>query len=373
MITSIVEMCRKNGKKLSDTVYQNSCRSMLDFKIVSGDFYEFVEKENKKNVLFYKNCLEIMDFSMIKELIPQLAQIEYSNKETFPYFTSGLSELSEKLNRGERIAVEGGPCLFGTNEVMIEVVRKDGRKDYFDYNTGKVYFEEDPNEKGVVLGNFMMENVDKIQAVHFENRKLGLTPQEWAFIKYPFEIAKELSAPLVIPIPDLSYVKYLEAVLKNTDKRVREEAIAEFRHIAYEITDQYLGIIDQMKSRNKNVDCEVLHERNIELCEKYYEERSRYIERNRVIRNLTGIPEKLEPVKDYVSMPALPYYLYGIQNVIEVDSMDEADSFRKCRKAHKGKLNLSCILFPELLSTDKVHTIFDAPWEKKRYGEYVLE
>lgn len=42
-------------KKLSDTVYENSCRSMLDFKIVSGDFYEFVEKENKKMFYFIKN------------------------------------------------------------------------------------------------------------------------------------------------------------------------------------------------------------------------------------------------------------------------------------------------------------------------------
>lgn len=373
MITSIGEMCRKNGKKLNDTVYEKSCRSMLEFKIVSGDFYEFVEKKSNKDILCYKNCLEVMDFPMVKEQLPQIADVKYPNKDDFPYFVSGLSMLSEKIDRGEKVAVEGGPCLFGTNEVTIEVQRKDGRKDYFDYNTGKVYSERGQDAITIEFGKFVTENAEEIREIHFENRKKGLTPQEWAFIKYPFEIAKEFSAPLVIPIPDLSYVKYLDAVLKGIDKRVRADAIAEFRDVAYEITDMYLDVIEQMRRINRNVYCEVLHEREKELCKKYYEERSLYIERNRIIRNLTGIPEKVESIKDYVSMPALPYYLFGIENVLEVDSMDEADSFRKCRKAHKGSLNLSCILYPELLSSDMVHTIFDAPQERKRYGEYVVE
>lgn len=131
-------------------------------------------------------------------------------------------------------------------------------------------------------------------------------------------------------------------------------------------------MIEQMRTLYQSVRCEVVHARDKQLCEKYYEARSPYMERNKVIRNLTAIPEKLESVKDYVSMPALPFYLFGINNVIEVDSMDETDSFRKCRKAHKGALNLSCILFPELLSTDMVHTIFDAPWDRKEYGRYEM-
>ncbi|MGN0318335.1 MAG: hypothetical protein ACI4E1_10450 [Lachnospira sp.] len=373
MITSIMDICADNGMNLKDTVYANSYKKMLEFKIVSGDFYEFAQNKDGKNVLLYKNCLEITDFPLLKEQLPQLAGVNYSIRDELPYFTSGLEELAEKISLGEKVAVEGGPCLFGTDEVLVEIIRKNGKKDYFDYNTGKSYFEHEQEEDNTDFGEFVKAHAGKIQALHFRNRKAGLTPQEWAFIKYPFEIANAFSAPLVIPIPDMSYVKYLKAVLNDVDDKVRNDAIEEFRQVEYEISDLYINVIDRMRNLHKNVHCEVVHERDKELCRKFYEARSVFMERNKIARNLTGIPEKMESVRDYVSMPALPYYLYGINNVIEVDSMDEADSFRKCRKAHKGKLNLSCILFPELLSTDKVNTIFNAPWDRKEYGKYVVE
>lgn len=338
MITSIAELCANSSISFEDTVYEKSSRETLDFKIVSGDFYDFAEKENGKKILRYKQCLDILDFSMVKEQLPLIAGIRYSKKESFPYFSAGLSEIANQIARGEKVAVEGGPCLFGTNEVMIEVVRNDGEKAYFDYNTGKSYREQGQEDEKVDFANYIMLHAKEIKALHFENKKTGLTPQEWAFIKYPFEIARELSAPLVIPIPDMSYAKYLTAVLQEVDPVVRENALAEFREVAHEICDLYLELIEQMKSLHKNVRCEVVHERDQALCQRYYDARSVYMDRNKVIRNLTGIPEKLESVKDYVSMPALPYYLFGINNVIEVDSMDETDSFRKCRKAHKGKL-----------------------------------
>lgn len=372
MITSIVDICSAKGLKPKDTVYQNSCQKMLDFKIVSGDHYEFSKHKNGKNILLFKNCLEIVDFPMLKKQLPQLDIVDYSSKDKLPYFTAGLSEIAKKIDMGEKVAVEGGPCLFGTDEVTVEVIRKNGQKNYFDYNTGKSYLKHGEHGENADFSEFIMTHAEEIQAVHFENKKSGLTPQEWAFIKYPFEIAKAISAPLVIPIPDMSYIKYLEAVLKNIDENVMRDAIAEFRLVVYQICDLYLNLIDHMKVLYKNVHCEVVHERNQELCQKYYEARAAYIERNKVLRTLTGIPEKIESIKDYVSMPALPYYLFGINNVIEVDSMDETDSFRKCRKAHKGNLNLSCILFPELLSKDQVHTIFDAPIDRKEYGNYVV-
>ena len=72
-------------------------------------------------------------------------------------------------------------------------------------------------------------------------------------------------------------------------------------------------------------------------------------------------------------MPALPYYIFGSENILEVNSMDETDSYRKCRRAHKSVLSLSCILFPELLSRDGENTIYCTDLEYKDYGNYVSE
>lgn len=372
MFTSVNKLCEENGLNVSETVYENSKKEMLEFQIVSGKQYDFLKKE-EGNILQYKNTVEILDFPMLVKQIPSLDSVSYIKRNDFPYFTAGLAEITKRMEAGERVAVEGGPCLFGTDEVTVEVIKKSGKKFFFDYNTGKSYQEGSAPEETEDFGAFALHHGEEIKEIHFENKKIGLTPQEWAFIKYPFEIAKAVNGPIVIPIPDFSYMKYLEAILKNVDKQVKIDAMEEFRNKAYEITDLYLDLIGQMQNLNKGIQCEVIHDRNKELCQKYYQLRAPYIERNKVIRTLTGIPEKLESIKDYISMPALPYYLFGIQNVIEVDSMDETDSFRKCRKAHKGKLNLSCILFPELLSTDLEHTIFNASWVRKEYGNYVVE
>lgn len=373
MMTSVTEICEKKGTSIEDTCYRHSSLKMLHFKIVSGDYYDVSRNEDGEAVLRYKNCVEIMDFPMLTRQLPWLADIRFPIREELPYFTSGLSGLARHIAAGEPVAVEGGPCLFGTDEVRVEVIRRNGQKHYFDYNTGKSYLEHEKFGESMDFREFVQLNSDEIQAIHFENRKPGLTPQEWAFLKYPFEIAAALSAPLVIPIPDLSYRKYLDAVLRSVEERVRKEALEEFQSISYDICDLYLDVIDRMRTLYPRTRCDVVHDRERELCERYYAARAPFMECNKTVRSLTGIPEKLEAVKDYVSMPGLPYYLYGITNVLEVDSMDETDSFRKCRKAHKGKLNLSCILFPELLSKDKVHTIFDAPRQEKEYGKYEME
>lgn len=373
MITSIAQLCREKGVKPEATIYGQSSRQMLDFQIVSGDFYRFVQKENGKYALRYKECVEIFDFPMLSRLLLPLRHVNAPLQHKLPYFTAGMSDIAEKMSAGEQVAVEGGPCLFGTDEVMAEVLRKDGTSALFDYNTGKSYLVHGEPDRTHDFREFVTAHATQIAAVHFQNRKKGLTLQEWLFVKYPFEVAKAVSAPLVMPIPDMSYVKYLDAVLKDVDKKVRQNALEEFRAVGYEISRLYLELIARMRDLYREVYCEVVHERETRLCQKFYEARSPFMERNKILRGLTGIPEKLESIKDYVSMPALPYYLFGIRNVIEVDSMDETDSFRKCRKAHKGSLTLACILLPELLSGDQVHTIFDAPWERKEYGNYVVE
>lgn len=370
---SVNDILNKNNIKLEETVYTESTAKMLDFRIVSKDFYEPVKRDNDRYTVYYKNAVEISNFKNIEELIPALSGINYSGKYNLPYFISGLEGFSEKVNSGERVAIEGGPCLFGTDEVIVSVERKGGRTDYFDYNTGKSYSLRTNDRQYSDFGDFMLKHGSEVVKIDFEDRKKGLTPQEWMFIKFPFEAARVLDAPLVIPIPDMSYIKYLEAVLINTDRKIKEKALSDFQDLTHKICDQYISVIRKLKSLYKNVSCDIVHDRNIRLLNTYYEARAPFIECKKVQRILTGIPEKTESVKDYVSMPALPYYLYGIKNILEIDSMDETDSYRKCRKAHKNSLELACILLPEFLAGDKTHTIFDAPLGWKEYGEYVIE
>ena len=368
--TSIAEIFADAHISINDTVYNKSSAEMLNFQIVSRRFYEPLKNESGKYSLIYKNTVEIADYRMITELLPALNDLEYSGKTKLPYFTSGLGLFRKALDDGKRSAVEGGPCLFGTHEVIVDILLNDDSLERFDFNSGKPYSLSSRDED---LGEFLLERGSDVSEIKFENRKTELTPQEWIFIKYPFDIARLLGLPLVIPIPDMSYVKYMDAVLANTPEAVRDKALCKFRELTAVICDKYLSVIDRLCELYSDVHCDVIHARNDELIHRYYEARTPFIERGKTLRSLTKAIGKSESVKDYISMPALPYYLYGAENILEVDSMDETDSYRKCRKAHKGTFNLSCILLPEFLSKDMVHTIFDAPLNRKEYGNYVIK
>lgn len=57
------------------------------------------KKKMGKKYCSYKQCLDILDFSMIKEQLPLIAGIRYSKKESFPYFSAGLSEIANQSPR----------------------------------------------------------------------------------------------------------------------------------------------------------------------------------------------------------------------------------------------------------------------------------
>ena len=213
----------------------------------------------------------------------------------------------------------------------------------------------------------MLENSDQVQTVEFYNEKEKLTTQEYMALKYLFEYAKALEAKLMITTPDMSYIKYLKAGVAHMDKEFAEEIINKFRKIAYSITDMYIKVISELEKEYPMVEYEIFHERNVELCQLFYEKREEFIERNRVLKDISRSKHRVEAVKDYISMPALPYYRWGITDILEMNSQDETDSYRKGKKAHKSKLKISAILYPEFLSKNQKQTIFYAPLEYKEY------
>ena len=75
---TIREMIARKNRKLEETDYARSNPNMLDFRLFSGDFYEWDGGKPR-----FKECVSVMDFA-------QTAR-----------------------ERGEKIAVEGGLCLFG--------------------------------------------------------------------------------------------------------------------------------------------------------------------------------------------------------------------------------------------------------------------
>lgn len=365
---TIREMVEKHGRSLESTDYINSNPAMLDFRLISGEHYAW-----NGGKLRFKESVDVMDFEQVAKEFPAFSAVKYKSREIFPYFADNLDLLNQALNNGETVAVEGGPCLFGLYEVSVYVHTDDGKVHKFDYAGGKIYLNDssisDSNDSDT-LAQFVLRNGAHVVKIDFEQNKKDLTSQEYVQIRYPFEIASALKGPLVIPLPDMSYRKYLVATLETVSDEIREKALADFDEILKNIVGFYLKEIDALQNHFHIKDFACIHLGTVDWLNIWYEKRVKYIETRKSLKKLTKSKENLESIKDYVSMPALPFYLFDAKNILEVNSMFEADSYRKCKKQHKSVFKMGGLLLPELLSKDNVDIVYDSLPEFKNYGAY---
>lgn len=315
--------------------------------------------------LEYKDSFYCSNFTEIAELLPQIEGINTPKLREMPLFVRGIADLSAALEEGAPLGIIGGPCLFGAFEVIIDIHRDDGEVVQFDFSTGRFY------DKGVLkehdIESYLDQEYEHIVRLELTSFKGGVTYQEYLSMAYLFEFAQVLGAKVAIPIPDISYMKFFEGITTPIAKAVKEPAIKAFERISYDITDMYLKVIDALQQRYPEVECQVLHSRNQELCDLFYEKRQQYVRKLSRQGRVTEYRGRTEAVTDYITMLALPYYIYNTRHVLQIDSSDEADSMRKCIKIHNPDAVFHSILFPEYLSEDGIHTIFAAPLKYKDY------
>lgn len=319
-----------------------------------------------REVIVYKNTVCVGSFADLVKKVPVLENIQLSWIRKCPLFFSGIRNLQGAVERGEDIGIVGGPCLFGTYEVEILVSHKDGTLFSYDFSSGRRY---DKKNEVMDFAGHVERYKNEITEIHFQNRKKGITAQEEESLEVLFAFAKELNAKVAIPIPDISYLKYLFTVLEPMDKDFREQTVLKFRTETRKIADLYLERIKRLKKKYPQVEIKVLHEREEALVKEFYEKRELYFQKSGLIHRLTSKRKKTDAIFDYISMLALPFYFWGTPHVIQIDNLDETDSYRKCRKVHKSAFTLSSILYPERLSINGKDTIFNAPLAYKEYLE----
>lgn len=376
MFYTVRKLLEDGGVPLSQTVYANCSDEMLDFRIASGDFYEIPNLDD--GVLRFKNTANVCSFDQIADVLPGLDRIDLRRSEIYPFCVANLDLIAQGLRHTpESVSVEGGPCLFGEHEVTGIVTLANGESCRFDYSCGKRYtdsssdtYREELDESEADLASFICSHAHEIADISFESYKTGLTRQEYMHSILPFAFAAALDVPLVMTLPDMSYRKYLEYASRQLPEDMAEKTMDAFDDILYQIADYYLALFDKLKDHYQPKRLAIVHNRDAELVRFFEKARRPYIERNKVLRYLTANPAKLEPIKDYISMPALPLYLFGSHTILEVNSMDETDSYRKCRSAHRRDAKFGCVLFPEMLSADGENTLYCAPVQYKEYKDY---
>lgn len=313
----------------------------------------------------YKNTVSMGSFEDLERQMPKFSELDLPWFRKCPLFFGSMKKIREALDETVPIGLVGGPCLFGTFEIEIRVSHRDGQIFSYDFNTGRHY-----DRKGVEGQDFsehVEQNFREIERISFRNWKKGVTSQEYDSLEVLFAFGALLGAKVAIPIPDISYQKYLANVLEPLEENLKADIMEAFRTETRKIADMYLETIEKLKKQYPSVEVKALHERDEALCRQFHERRKPYFESSSLIQRITARKKKTDAILDYISMLALPFYFWGTPQVIQIDSLDEADSYRKCKKVHKGAFSLSAILYPERLSANGKDTIFNAPLEYKEY------
>jgi hypothetical protein len=253
--------------------------------------------------------------------------------------------------------------------MLIHVTHRDGKSFCFDFNTG--------NHSGDlrdcdVLGPHIRENAGAVAKISFENRKNSLTVQDCESLRLPIEFARLLDAPVVIPLPDVAYMKYIDAITSVLAPDIRGAARGDFRAEIGRVSKLFLDAVEELGRRLRPPKLVALHDGDETAMKAFYDGRKRYRDSftsvNHRLDRITNEADRLESVTDYIFYPALPFYLWGIENIVQVDSIGEADSLRKCAGAHGSELSIFGMLYPEMLDKTASRAMSMADVSDKEYA-----
>jgi hypothetical protein len=334
MFLTIRGLLEERGVKTENSAYRDCSDGLLDFKITTGDFYEMPYGD--EGYLRFKNTADVMSFEQLAAVLEKMNGLRFNHREDFPYYCENTEIIKKALAEDpDSVCVEGGPCLFSDYEVMARIKLKGGEELLYDFTTGKRYkdgseteLDENPNPE---LADFLAGRAGEIEGLNFYTVKPDITYQEYMHVLLPFVVADALDVPLVVSLPDISYRKELHSMTEPLHAEVRDKARDSFDSMLYCVTDMYLRLIERLNGILKIEKLTVFHSRDEAVMERFEEARRPYIERNKILRGLTDNMIRIEAIKDYISMPALPLYVYGSTTIIEVNSVIEIDSYRKCR------------------------------------------
>ena len=324
----------------------------------------------------YKSGVHAIDLS---ELFDAGADPEMQRLMARPWFLSDIDwfvRMAYLPFRAGGIGMEGGPCILGTDEMLFRITC-DGKEHVFDFNTMQ---ELTGNEERVIshetdtaLRDFVHANADRITAVSVVCEKDRITEDEYQQFLYLFLLARVFDARLVVTITDMSYEKTFRNIFECLGEALYEPLHAAFMEHITRIADTSIRWVGHFAKRYPVREYRILHGRNHELRSLLERERERYLDEHTEKHLTSTVDGRRDALLDYISMPAVPFYLWGTTDVIEVNRLEEYPSIEKCRHMHRGHMNLHAMLFPQEPCGNGTTSAFYARKQDKKYIGFPLD
>lgn len=315
----------------------------------------------------YKSGASAIDISEFPEFSQIIA--EHSEIALRPWFTGDPEKLRLLLSSERPVGMEGGACLIGNNELCFSLTLKNGENHIFDFNSMRRIKNGCSVLSSAVsseLYEFVKIHKNSIEAAETICIKKALSIDEYEEIQFLFALAKVCNAKLVITVPDMSYEKTFLKIFEELPKNIFEPFYKLFMKEVYRICDISLIWIEKFKKNYGMNDAVILHKRNTDAVSCFEESKKLYIN-DYIKRHLTKKTEMEPALLDYICMPAAPFYLWGIKDIIEINRLEEYPSIEKCLNIHRGKISLNYMLYPQRLSKNGKTSCFYAEENFKEY------
>jgi len=337
--------------------YDNELRDKYENLIcLKKSLIEKIEigKEDTRRIMFRKykvsipqnlKCLKIRAFGVcntlgnVRSILPRLGSFSDIAAD-IPVFTYDLSGFTKRMER-QISAIEGGPCIIGVDELYLILQFKNGRRVNYDFITG---CEEGPqneyNPNAYQLAEIVSKAYSEIVEIDILKKQHGVTFQHLVEVHRLMSVAKALDLPVVIGIPDHAYKSQWRSVLSPLKGRFdiaeRIEATID------DITNEFVLLINDVASELGLRNFEVLHSKNEPVMRCFLQAKNGMSERP---RRLTRSQNKRDAVLDYICMPALPHYVWGATNILEINNVAEFESLKGTAECFP-RVSLSALMFP---------------------------
>jgi len=318
----------------------------------------------------YKDSLTAISFEELQHFNKSWSGAEYDTLMERPLFVGNLERIKGLLEKKNTpIGIEGGSCLFGTDEMRFVFKMKNGEVRRFDFNTMQEYLpgREFTHEATTELYDFIQSEGEDIQEALVDCPKTAVTIDEYDAVNFIFLFAKGLNAKVVITIPDMSYDKTFVSFFSGLDDKIYKPFHDKFLAECRRMSDVSIKMINNLAERYSIKDYEIFYYGNQEKCKLFEEKKQYYLDGYKKKDKMTTRGEMIPALRDYVCMPALPFYFYGIKDVIEINRLEEIPSVEKCRGIHRSDFRLYEIMYPQRIGKNGKTAGFYAEFDKKEF------
>ncbi len=361
----VVELGRKKAKIRSEKrrLISKASRKALDEVFGKGVGEESV------SAVYFKDSIAAVDFSELQECNGKWSGEEYSLLSGRPWFVRNLESFKKLIAKGGKIGIEGGPCLFGTDEMRFIFKLRNGSTRVFDFNVMQEIIEgrEFSPDSSTELYDFMQSESGNIENASVSCPKEYLTIDEYEQMAFIFLLARGLDAKVIMTIPDLSYNKTFISLFSSLDESIYRPFHESFLAECQRMCLVSIRTIDSLAEKYSVRDYEIFYSGNEARCRIFEEQKNEFIERYRKKNKLTTRSWMEGALQDYICMPAMPFYFYGLTDVIEINRLEEYPSLEKCRSIHSSAFELHELLYPQKLGRNGRISGFYSAFDEKEF------